>query len=57
VRIRGLETSEMTCVYDKENIQITNKPPRKGKHGKSQRLGLREKVCQQFSSEVNENEE
>jgi len=57
VRIRGLETSEMTCVYDKENIQITNKPPRKGKHGKSQRIGLREKVCQQFSSEVNENEE
>lgn len=28
VRMRGLETSEMTCVYDKENIQI-NKPKKK----------------------------
>lgn len=28
-RIRGLETSEMTCVYDKENIQINK--PKKGR--------------------------
>lgn len=28
-RIRGLETSEMTCVYDKENIQVNK--PKKGR--------------------------
>jgi hypothetical protein len=42
-RIRGLETSEMTCVYDKENIQINK--PKKG------RPPIRE-CKEQFSSEL-----
>lgn len=51
-RIRGLETSEMTCVYDKENIQI-NKP----KKGRPQSKQMDKKPCEQFTSEVqNENE-
>jgi hypothetical protein len=42
-RIRGLETSEMTCVYDKENIQINK--PKKGRPPI--------KLCnEQFSSEL-----
>jgi hypothetical protein len=44
-RMRGLETSEMTCVYDKENIQFNK--PKKGRPMKQPR-----NQCEQFSSEV-----
>jgi hypothetical protein len=45
-RMRGLETSEMTCVYDKENIQINK--PKKGR----QHVALSKKPCEEFTSEV-----
>ena len=45
-RMRGLETSEMTCVYDKENIQINK--PKKGRPP----VKPTKKPCEQFSSEL-----
>ena len=45
-RMRGLETSEMTCVYDKENIQFNK--PRKGRPP----VKMPKKEVEEFSSEV-----